>query len=77
MIVNGNKTNNSAKNTPLPNIGDTVSLAVDKVDRGPSDPPSVLALVMDLDEYGNALLGTKAGKLEQHYALRTKCFYYL
>ena len=58
--------NDSAKKTPLPNIGDSVSLGVDKVDRGPSDPISVLAVVMDLDEYGNAVLGTKSGKLERH-----------
>ena len=40
-------------------FGDNVRIGIPKVDWGRSDPPSVIGVVTDINEYGSYKVGTK------------------
>jgi hypothetical protein len=53
----------SVLRAPPSKVGDTVSLLVDKVDRGPTDPPSLVCVVLQQHDDGSVTLGCRAGRL--------------
>ena len=44
--------------------GDNVRIGIPKVDRGRSDPPSVIGVVTDINEHGSYKIGTKHGRVK-------------
>lgn len=47
------------------NVSDCVSISVDKVDRGPLDPPTILGVIMEVSINGKInKVGTKAGIIQ-------------
>jgi hypothetical protein len=57
----------SQRVAPRASVGDTISLKVDKVDRGPTDPPCIVCVVLKILDNGSAVLGCKAGRLPGSY----------
>ena len=45
-------------------VGDNVRIGIPKVDRGRSDPPSVIGVVTDINEHGSYKVGTKHGRVK-------------
>ena len=49
---------------PQLQVGDNVRVAIPKVDRGHADPPNLLAVITECNEYGGYVVGTDKGRLK-------------
>ena len=55
---------NREDNRPPLKVGNVVTLAVDRVDRGPSDDPRVAGVVVEVTKHNNYRIGLRAGVLQ-------------